>query len=239
MNTTSIEWTSKTWNPTTGCDKISAGCKNCYASVMARRLNAMNNPRYLNGFELTLHPDKINEPREWKKGHVIFVNSMSDLFHENVPLEFIQSVFRTMKETPQHTYQVLTKRSSRLAELNSFLEWTPNIWMGVSVEDNRVISRIDELRKTDSHVKFISCEPLLGPLSNLNLTGINWVIVGGEFGRKARPMSQVWVEDLQNQCQQNNVAFFFVQWGGTKKKKSGRVLNGRTCDEMPEQSSQN
>jgi protein gp37 len=193
---------------------------------MALRLNAMNNPRYLNGFELTLHPDKINEPRKWKKGQVIFVNSMTDLFHENVPLEFIQSVFRTMKETPQHTYQVLTKRSSRLAELNSFLEWTPNIWMGVSVEDDRVISRIDKLRETDSYVKFISCEPLLGPLSNLNLTGNNWVIIEGESGRKARPMSQVWVEDLQNQCQQNNVAFFFVQWGGTNKRKSERVLNG-------------
>jgi protein gp37 len=233
MNKSSIEWTESTWNPTTGCDKISAGCKNCYAAEMARRLEAMGNPRYKNGFKLTLHHDKIDEPQNWKKGRIIFVNSMSDLFHEEVPLEYIQSVFKTMNETPQHTYQILTKRSRRLAELSHLLEWTPNIWMGVSVEDARVTNRIDDLRLTGAYIKFLSCEPLLGPLENLNLEGIHWLIAGGESGRKARPMKKAWVEDLQQQCEKASVAFFFKQWGGINKKKTGRILNGRTFDEMP------
>jgi protein gp37 len=233
MNKSSIEWTESTWNPTTGCDKVSAGCKNCYAAVMARRLEAMGNPRYANGFKLTLHPDKITEPKKWKKGRVIFVNSMSDLFHEDVPSEYVQNLFKTMRETPQHIYQILTKRSQRLLELDPILKWTPNIWMGVSVEDERVVNRIDDLRLTGAHIKFLSCEPLLGPLSNLNLEGINWLIAGGESGRKARPMAKEWVEDLQLQCANAGVAFFFKQWGGKNKKKAGRILNGRTYDEMP------
>lgn len=233
MNATSIEWSSMTWNPTTGCDKISAGCKNCYASVMAQRLRAMNNPRYANGFELTLHSDKIDEPRKWKNGKVIFVNSMSDLFHDDVPLEFIKKVFKTMNESPQHVFQVLTKRSERLVELSSSLKWTPNIWMGVSIENQHVVNRIDNLRLTGAHVKFLSCEPLLGPLLELNLEGIDWIIVGGESGTKPRPMEKEWVEDLLNQSLVHSIPFFFKQWGGTRKKKSGRVLNGRTWSQIP------
>ena len=233
MNLSSIEWTEATWNPCTGCTKISSGCMNCYANLLAMRLLAMGNPRYLNGFEFTIHEDKIEEPYAWKKPKRVFVNSMSDLFHEKSPVEFIQQVFATMNGASWHTYQVLTKRSQKLAELSSSLEWSSNIWMGVSVEDQRVIHRIDDLRKCGAAIKFLSIEPLLGPLPNLNLEGINWVIVGGESGPKARPMEKEWVEDIQRQCADQGVPFFFKQWGGVNKKKTGRELNGRTYDELP------
>jgi protein gp37 len=233
MAKTTIEWTETTWNPCTGCTKISSGCKNCYAATMAKRLKAMDNPRYLNGFEFTIHEDKILEPYQWKKPKKIFVNSMSDLFHENSPSNFIEKVFQTMNGANWHIYQLLTKRSERLAELSSNLVWSSNIWMGVSVEDQRVIHRIDDLRKCGAAIKFLSLEPLLGPLPNLNLQDIDWVIVGGESGPRARPMEKVWVEDIQRQCAEQNVSFFFKQWGGVQKKKTGRLLNGRTWDEMP------
>ena len=233
MAKTTIEWTETTWNPCTGCTKISAGCKNCYAATMAKRLEAMGNPRYLNGVEFTIHEDKILEPYQWKKPRKIFVNSMSDLFHEKSPFDFINKVFQTMNGANWHIYQVLTKRSERLAELSSSLVWSPNIWMGVSVEDQRVIHRIDDLRKCGAAIKFLSLEPLLGPLPNLNLQGIDWVIVGGESGPRARPMEKAWVEVIQKQCAEQNVSFFFKQWGGVQKKKTGRLLNGRTWDEMP------
>jgi protein gp37 len=233
MSKTTIEWTETTWNPTTGCTKISAGCKNCYAAVLARRLQAMGQKKYKNGFDLTLHANAVNDPYKWKKPKLVFVNSMSDLFHQDVPLHFIQQVFEVMNNTQKHTYQVLTKRSERLLELSPYLTWTPNIWMGVSVEDMRVVERIDHLRQTPAMIKFLSCEPLIGPLECINLEGIDWVIVGGESGSKARPMEKEWVEDLQQQCSEQDVAFFFKQWGGVRKKKTGRLLNGRTWDEMP------
>lgn len=233
MGKTTIEWTETTWNPTTGCDKISAGCKHCYAATLARRLEAMGQKKYRNGFKLTLHPDAINDPYKWKKSQMVFVNSMSDLFHKDVPLHFIQSVFEVMNNTPKHTYQVLTKRSDRLVELSPYLNWTSNIWMGVSVEDSRVVARIDDLRKCGAQTKFLSCEPLIGELPNLNLEGINWLIVGGESSFKARPMQKEWVEDIQKQCEFANVAFFFKQWGGKNKKKAGRILNGKKYSEMP------
>lgn len=240
MNKTKIEWTGSTWNPVTGCDKVSQGCKICYAERMAKRLKAMGNPRYINGFKVTLHEDKIDEPRKWKKGRIIFVNSMSDLFHPDVPLKFIQRVFKTMNETPQHIYQILTKRAERLAELSSELSWTPNIWMGVSVEDNNVLERVEHLKQTGAEIKFLSMEPLLGPVDDLNLDGIDWVIVGGESGYKARPMYSEWVHQIHIKCIVADVPFFFKQWGawgadGKKrsKKANGRILNGRTYDEMP------
>jgi protein gp37 len=233
MSKSSIEWTESTWNPVTGCDKVSKGCKFCYAEVMAKRLKAMNNPRYLNGFKLTLHEDKIDEPRKWKKDRVIFVNSMSDLFHPDVPLEFIQRVFKTMNETPQHTYQVLTKRSERLAELSDKLTWTENIWMGVSIEDYKVMNRMDGLKYCEAKTKFISAEPLLGPLYNMDLKNIHWVIVGGESGFKARPIDKAWVIDIKNQCDNQNVPFFFKQWGGKNKKKSGNLLDGKKYEAFP------
>lgn len=230
---TSIEWTEVTWNPVTGCSKVSQGCKNCYAERMAKRLVAMGNPRYKNGFNVTLHDDLVTLPYSWKKPRKVFVNSMSDLFHEEVPLEFIQKVFETMNDTPQHTYQILTKRSNRLKEFSPFLNWTPNIWMGVSVENSDVTFRIDDLRDTDAHLKFLSCEPLLGPLENMNLKGIHWVIVGGESGPKARPMKEEWVWDIKLQCEQNNIAFFFKQWGGVQKHRHGRTLKGNIYEEFP------
>ena len=233
MAQSSIEWTEMTWNPTTGCDKISAGCKYCYAEVMARRLHAMGIEKYKNNFELTLHEDAIDVPYSWNKPKIVFVNSMSDLFHKDVPLSFIQKVFEVMNNTPRHTYQVLTKRAERLFEQHDKLNWTPNIWMGVSVENEKVKDRIDFLRETNAKVKFLSCEPLIGPLYNLNLENIHWVIVGGESGRKARPMKESWVWDIRQQCADQGVAFFFKQWGGTNKKKTGRELGGRTYDEMP------
>jgi protein gp37 len=234
MAQSSIEWTEMTWNPTTGCDKVSAGCKFCYAEVMAKRLQAMGVEKYKNAFKIAIHEEALNIPYTWKSSKIVFVNSMSDLFHKKVPLNFIKKVFKVMNENPQHVFQVLTKRSERLLELHKELKWTHNIWMGVSVEDNRVTSRIDDLRKTDAHTKFLSCEPLIGQLPLLNLKNIHWVIVGGESGRTPRPMNPDWVIDIQDQCEQANVAFFFKQWGGTNKKKAGRLLQGKTYSEMPE-----
>jgi protein gp37 len=233
MAQSSIEWTEMTWNPTTGCTKISAGCKYCYAEVMTRRLMAMGIDKYKDGFAVRTHEDSLMTPFEWKKPKVVFVNSMSDLFHPDVPVEFIKKVFHVMNNTPQHTYQVLTKRADRLFEMHEQLNWAPNIWMGVSVEDERVTQRIDFLRQTNAAVKFLSCEPLIGPLMNLNLSGIDWAIVGGESGRKARPMEEWWVWDIKQQCQEQEVLFFFKQWGGTNKKKAGRELAGSTYNEMP------
>lgn len=233
MSQSSIEWTEMTWNPTTGCDKISAGCKYCYAEVMARRLQAMGNEKYKDGFQLRLHDDAIDIPYTWNKPKIVFVNSMSDLFHKDVPISFIQRVFEVMNNTPRHTYQVLTKQAERLYELHDKLNWTTNIWMGVSVENEKVKDRIDFLRETNAKVKFLSCEPLIAPLLNLNLDKINWVIVGGESGPKARPMKESWVWDIRQQCSAQGVAFFFKQWGGINRKKAGRMLGGRTYDEMP------
>ena len=227
-----IEWTEMTWNPTTGCNKISAGCKHCYAEVMARRLHAMGVPKYKDSFELRIHEDALNVPYTWKHQKVVFVNSMSDLFHKDVPLEFIKKVFKVMNET-EHVYQVLTKRADVLLKYHKELKWTHNIWMGVSVENEKVVSRIDLLRQTNAKVKFLSCEPLIGPLPSLNLQGIDWVIVGGESGRKPRPMKEEWVLDIMDQCKANDVKFFFKQWGGTNKKKTGRELQGKYYNEMP------
>ena len=222
-----------TWNPTTGCDKISAGCKFCYAEIMSRRLQAMGVEKYKDNFEVRMHEDALNIPYTWKNSKVVFVNSMSDLFHKNIPLEFIQKVFKVMNENPQHIFQVLTKRAERLSELHNELKWTHNIWMGVSVENDKVRDRIDFLRKTNARVKFLSLEPLIGPLRHLNMSGIDWIIVGGESGHNPRPMKPEWVLDIQEQCKNNDVAFFFKQWGGKNKKAAGRILNGRTYDEMP------
>lgn len=233
MAESSIEWTEMTWNPTTGCTKVTAGCKFCYAEVMAKRLQAMGIDKYSNGFRLAIHEDSLNIPYSWRGSKMVFVNSMSDLFHKDVPLVFIQKVFKVMNENPQHTFQVLTKRADLLLQYNEELNWTPNIWMGVSVEDERVLDRVDFLIQTDAYIKFLSCEPLIGPLYNLDLTGIDWVIVGGESGRKPRPMNKDWVIDIQRKCQNSGVAFFFKQWGGTNKKKAGRILNGRIYSEMP------
>jgi protein gp37 len=228
-----IEWTEKTWNPVTGCDKVSKGCKFCYAETMAKRLKAMGNVRYPNGFQLTLHWDKITDPLKWRKPRIVFVNSMSDLFHKDVPLEFIQKVFKTMNETPQHTYQVLTKRSERLEEISEDLIWSDNIWMGVSIEDKEVIHRMDGLKNCGAKTKFISAEPLLGKLENLDLSGIDWLIAGGESGFKSRPIQKSWVVDLKEQCETQNVAFFFKQWGGKNKKKAGNLLDGKKYEAFP------
>ncbi len=234
MAQSSIEWTEMTWNPTTGCDKLSAGCKFCYAEVMTRRLKAMGQAKYAAGFKTVVtHESEINLPFSWKKPKTVFVNSMSDLFHKNIPLDFIQKVFCTMNRCPQHTFQVLTKRADLLEAYSDQLIWSGNIWMGVSVEDERVIKRIDHLRRTAAKIKFLSLEPLLGPLPYLDLIGIDWVIVGGESGFNARPIKEEWVQDIRQQCEEQNVSFFFKQWGGKNKKESGRLLNGRTYDEMP------
>lgn len=229
-----IEWTDSTWNPVTGCTKISAGCKHCYALRMAKRLQAMGQPNYRNGFELTMHDHMVDLPKRWKKPKRIFVNSMSDLFHKDVPLEFILEVFETMREADWHQYQVLTKRADRLEELDPKLPWAPQIWMGTSVENDKVRWRIDCLRNTKAAVKFLSLEPLIGALKNLDLTGIDWVIVGGESGAGARPMKPEWARDLRDQCIEQGVPFFFKQWGGVQKGKHGRVLDGRTWDEYPD-----
>lgn len=233
MAQSSIEWTELTWNPTTGCSKISTGCKFCYAEVMARRLKAMGLDKYKNGFKLAIHEDALDIPYSWRGAKIVFVNSMSDLFHKDIPLDFIKRVFKVMNENPQHTFQVLTKRSDVLLQYDKELNWSPNIWIGVSVEDEKSAQRIDDLRKTSAFIKFLSCEPLLGPLYNLNLKNIDWVIVGGESGRKPRPIKPEWVVDIKNQCKKHKVAFFFKQWGGTNKKKTGRLLKGKTYDEMP------
>ena len=229
----SIEWTESTWNPLTGCTKVSPGCKHCYAERMARRLQAMGQPNYANGFKLTLHEHVLEYPLSWKKPQMVFVNSMSDLFHQVVPLDFIQKTFNIMRQAHWHTFQVLTKRSSRLVEIDKYIEWPPNVWMGVSVENIDYISRIDHLRTTQAHTKFLSLEPLLGPLPGLNLKGIDWVIVGGESGPGARPLQKTWVTDIRDQCQKARAPFFFKQWGGVRKKRNGRALEGRTWDEMP------
>jgi protein gp37 len=228
-----IEWTNMTWNPVTGCNKVSSGCKHCYAEAMAKRLQAMNSPRYSNGFRVTLHDDLVNLPLRWKKPRLVFVNSMSDLFHDEVPLDFIQRVFATMNACPQHQFQVLTKRPERLKALAGELTWTANIWMGVSVENQRYAYRSDLLRMVPAYVRFLSVEPLIGPIDYLPLRDIHWVIVGGESGPKARPMEQSWVEDIYDQCRVAGVPFFFKQWGGVQKHRSGRELFGRTFDEMP------
>ncbi len=234
MAQSSIEWTEMTWNPTTGCSKISAGCKFCYAEIMSRRLQGMGIEKYKDGFAVRMHPDALRIPYSWKTSKIVFVNSMSDLFHENIPLEFIQRVFDVMNDNPQHVFQILTKRAERLLKLHSGLKWTHNIWMGVSVENDKVKHRIDLLRKTKAKVKFLSCEPLIGPLYDMNLKKLDWVIVGGESGHRPRPMETDWVLDIQGQCKKADVAFFFKQWGGRNKKKNGRLLNGQTYDEMPE-----
>lgn len=234
MAQSSIEWTELTWNPVTGCDKISAGCKFCYAEVMTKRLAAMGQEKYAEGFKvIRTHPAELDRPFLWRKPRMVFVNSMSDLFHVNVPLPFIKEVFDTMNRAHWHTYQVLTKRSELLAAYSDQLPWAANIWMGVSVEDERVRFRIEHLRQCGAHTKFLSLEPLLGPLPELDLRGIDWVIVGGESGRKPRPMQAAWVADIQAQCEAAGVAFFFKQWGGVNKKAAGRELNGRTYDALP------
>jgi protein gp37 len=232
MAQSSIEWTEQTWNPTTGCNKISQGCKFCYAEVMARRLYAMGVDKYRNEFKLTLHPDLLNEPRKWRPS-VIFVNSMSDLFHDDVPLDYIQRVFDVMNECPQHQFQVLTKRAERVEQLSPLLNWTENIWMGVSVENEETMFRISHLQRTGAAIKFLSCEPLLSGLPDMNLAEIDWVIVGGESGFKARPILEEWVLDIRDQCIEANVPFFFKQWGGRNKKAAGRLLDGKFYDEMP------
>jgi protein gp37 len=232
-STSNIEWTEMTWNPVTGCVKVSQGCKHCYAERMAIRLKAMGSPRYRHAFSPTLHRDLIDLPRQWKKSRVIFVNSMSDLFQESIPEEFIRDVFETMNDCPQHTFQVLTKRSERLRELGGSLPWSPNIWMGVSVENEKVMCRVSDLLQVPAHVRFLSCEPLIGPLPVLPLQGIHWVIVGGESGAGARPMRREWVEGIHRQCALRKVPFFFKQWGGVRKDFTGRELHGRTYDEMP------
>mgnify|MGYP001148242608 CR=1 FL=1 len=230
-----IEWTESTWNPVTGCTKVSPGCKHCYAERMALRLRAMGQPNYANGFKLTIHEHMLEWPLRWKKPQMIFVNSMSDLFHEDVPLEFIQEVFDVMRRASRHIFQVLTKRSRRLLELNQEIDWPPNVWMGVSMENQDYMFRIEHLRQTSAHLKFLSLEPLLGPLPNLDLDGIGWVIVGGESGPGARPIKEEWVIDIRDQCLAANIPFFFKQWGGLRKKRARRVLQGRTWDEMPRQ----
>lgn len=233
----SIEWTEATWNPVTGCSKISEGCTNCYAERLALRLQAMRNVRYHNGFRVTLHEDLLDAPHRWRSPRLIFVNSMSDLFHEDVPTEFIQRIFQTMHDCPQHTFQVLTKRSARLKELAHQIKWTANIWMGVSVENDRMYHRIHDLREVPAYVRFLSCEPLLGPTEKLPLQGIQWVIVGGESGPGARPMEATWVRSIKDQCERANTAFFFKQWGGVQKHRKGRELDNQTWDAMPARAS--
>lgn len=237
-----IEWTEATWNPTTGCDRVSAGCDNCYAMTLAKRLKAMGQPRYQldgdprtsgPGFGLMIHPDALGLPLTWKRPRVVFVNSMSDLFHARVPVGFIRQVFAVMAATPQHTYQVLTKRGRRLRRLAPGLSWPGNVWMGVSVEDRTAVPRIDDLRTVPAAVRFLSCEPLLDALPALRLDGIGWVIAGGESGHHARPVQAAWIEDIRDQCTAAGVPFFFKQWGGRTPKAGGRDLDGRTWDGMP------
>lgn len=228
-----IEWTESTWNPLTGCTKISPGCAHCYAERMSLRLRAMGQPNYAHGFGLTLHHYALATPIQWKRPQMIFVNSMSDLFHADVPLDFIQQVFGTMRSASWHTFQVLTKRSRRLAEAAPYLRWSDNVWMGVSVENADYTYRIDDLRCVRAAVKFLSLEPLLGPLPHLDLTGIDWVIVGGESGPYARPMAKEWVLDIRDQCVAASIPFFFKQWGGTNKKRAGCLLEGRVWHQVP------
>jgi len=231
-----IEWTEMTWNPVTGCNRVSAGCKHCYAATMAKRLEAMGSPRYKNGFEVTLHHDLVSLPKQWKKPRTVFVNSMSDLFHKKVPLSFIQQVFATMAACPQHTFQVLTKRPERLMDICGELPWPENVWMGVSVENQKYAFRSEILSHVPASVRFLSVEPLIGPINDLPLQGIHWVIVGGESGPHARPMEEDWAINIQQRCAQAHIPFFFKQWGGVQKHRHGRELLGRTFDEMPERS---
>jgi protein gp37 len=228
-----IEWTESTWNPVTGCTEISVGCKNCYARRIALRLQAAGSPNYANGFRVTLHPHALDIPLRWRRPRVIFVNSMSDLFHEDVPLDFILRVFDVMSRAPHHQFQVLTKRSERLLELSPRLTWPENVLMGVTVENADYTFRVDHLRQTSAALKFISFEPLLGPVPNIDFEGIDWVIVGGESGPHARPIHPDWVIDIRDQCLDAKIPFFFKQWGGTNKKKSGRKLQGRTYSQTP------
>ena len=230
----SIEWTEMTWNPVTGCTKISPGCKHCYAERMSKRLLAMGMKKYKAGFSIAIHESSLDEPFRWKKPRIVFVNSMSDLFHKSVPSSFIESVFDVMNRAPQHTFQVLTKRPSRAALLSGRLTWTPNIWLGASIESEKWLGRLAPLRATGARTKFLSLEPLLGPLPDLDLTGIDWVIVGGESGPGARPMESAWVREIRDNCVHSSTPFFFKQWGGVFKKKTGRTLDDRTWDEMPE-----
>lgn len=241
-NRSAIEWTEATWNPTSGCDRTSPGCNNCYAMAFAKRLKAMGVSKYQAdgdpttsgpGFALTLHPDTLDQPRRWRGPRTIFVNSMSDLFHPEVPLDYIRQVFEVIADTPRHTYQVLTKRSKRLSAVADDLTWPKNLWMGVSIESARYSFRIRHLTSTPAAVKFLSCEPLLGPLGELDLSKVDWVIAGGESGPSARPMLLPWVSDLRDQCQSAEVPFFFKQWGGRTPKAGGRKLDGRTWDDMP------
>ncbi|MCX7049393.1 MAG: phage Gp37/Gp68 family protein [Candidatus Sumerlaeota bacterium] len=234
MTTSRIEWTESTWNPVTGCTKISAGCRNCYAERMAKRLQAMGQPNYKNGFQLACHPHALDAPLRWKKPQVIFVNSMSDLFHENVPDGFIRQVFAVMKKADWHQFQILTKRSRRLAMMAPHLEWTKNIWIGVTVENAETTNRIHDLRKVPAVVRFISMEPLLGSIKTLDLQGIGWVIVGGESGPGAREMKKEWVLEIQQQCVAEKIPFFFKQWGGVRKKTAGRMLDGKVWESMPQ-----
>ena len=233
MARSSIEWTDATWNPVTGCTKISPGCKHCYAERMAKRLKAMRQRNYANGFEVTLQPHMLDLPLKWRRPSQVFVNSMSDLFHKDVPADYIKMVFDVMQRADWHQYQVLTKRSERLRELAPQLRWEPQIWRGVSVENEDYLYRVEDLRRTGAHVKFLSVEPLLGSLHALNLRGIDWVIVGGESGPGARPMQTDWVREIRDRCLRTNVPFFFKQWGGAVKSRTGRLLDGRTWDEMP------
>ncbi len=230
----SIEWTDATWNPVTGCSKVSQGCKHCYAQRWAERFRGVPGHAFEQGFDLKLWPDRVELPLQWKASKRIFVNSMSDLFHEKIPLEFIQQVFETMRRAHWHRFQILTKRSGRLAVLGSSIDWPSNVWMGVSVEDDRVLHRIRDLRSVPADIRFLSLEPLIGPLPNLDLSGIHWVIVGGESGPGARPMKAQWVREIRAQCRRQSVPFFFKQWGGVHKGKAGRVLDRRTYDEFPE-----
>lgn len=237
-----IEWTEATWNPTTGCDRVSDGCDHCYALTLAKRLKAMGSAKYQNdgdprtsgpGFGLTVHPDALRVPYGWKSPRTVFVNSMSDLFHARVPLDYVRQVFDVIAQTPQHTYQVLTKRARRLRQVADRLEWPANLWMGVSVESAKELPRVDDLRKVPAAVRFLSCEPLLGSLGGLDLTGIHWVIAGGESGPRFRPVEEEWITEIRDICVQADVAFFFKQWGGRTPKVSGRTLQGRTWDQMP------
>lgn len=237
-----IEWTEATWNPVTGCDRVSAGCDNCYAMTLAKRLKAMGAEKYQNdgnsktsgpGFGVTIHPQSLDQPRRWRNPRVVFVNSMSDLFHAKVPISFVREVFDVMRETPQHTYQVLTKRSLRLARMVEKLDWPSNVWMGVSVENAEALDRVDHLREVPAAVRFLSCEPLLGPLDGINLNGIGWVIAGGESGPNYRPMELSWARGIRDACTDADVPFFFKQWGGRTPKAFGRELDGQLWDEMP------
>ncbi len=229
-----IEWTEATWNPVTGCRQVSPGCAHCYAKTFAERWRGVPGHPYEQGFDLKLWPHRLEQPMKWSRPRTIFVNSMSDLFHEGIPVEYIEQVFDVMGEARHHTFQILTKRHERLAELSPLLEWHPNVWIGVSIENRRFVHRADYLRRVDAAVRFISAEPLLGPLEGLDLTEIHWLIAGGESGPRHRRMKVEWLQELREQCNAEDVAFFFKQWGGRTAKSGGRELDGRTWDEMPE-----